>query len=179
MDPKKLIDKYYNDNPALREILLTHCEQVAALALRIVDAHPELGADRQFVWEGAMLHDIGVFKCDAEALHCHGTARYIQHGILGAELLRAEGLPQHARVAERHTGTGITVNEIMMRQLPLPLGDYMPETIEEKIICYADKFYSKTKLDREKTYEEVRHSIIRFGGDSLYRLERMHEKFEL
>lgn len=53
-----------------------------------------------------------------------------------------------------------------------------PETIEEKLICYADKFYSKTHLDREKTIEQAERSLARFGGDTLVRFRKMKELFE-
>lgn len=53
-----------------------------------------------------------------------------------------------------------------------------PETIEEKLICYADKFYSKTHLDREKTIEQAERSLAKFGGDTLTRFRKMKELFE-
>lgn len=53
-----------------------------------------------------------------------------------------------------------------------------PETIEEKLICYADKFYSKTHLDREKTIEQAERSLAKFGGDTLARFCKMKELFE-
>ena len=89
-----LIDKYYADSPELRHVLLTHSRQVADRALRIVDAHPEWVrdglVDRQFIEEAAMLHDIGIIFCDAPKIHCVGPHKYIEHGYLGAELLRRE-----------------------------------------------------------------------------------------
>ena len=69
---------------------------------------------------------------------------YIRHGVIGARLLRAEAMPEEwARVAERHTGTGITMEDIISQNLDLPLADYCPETMLEKLICYADKFLSR------------------------------------
>jgi lipopolysaccharide assembly outer membrane protein LptD (OstA) len=65
MDYQAIIDKYYPEDDALRTILITHSQSVAQKALQIVSLHPELNADRQFVEEAAMLHDIGIFKCDA------------------------------------------------------------------------------------------------------------------
>ena len=74
MDYLKLIDKYYGPaDSKLKDILLIHSRAVTARALRIVDAHPELNADRTFVEEAAMLHDIGILKCDAPSIECHGT----------------------------------------------------------------------------------------------------------
>ena len=149
MDYNAIIDKYYGNVPELRHILVTHSRQVADRALRIIDKHPEWDVDRQFVEEAAMLHDIGIIFCDAPKIHCHGSHKYIEHGYLGAELLRQEGLPKHALVAERHTGTGITIEQIVREELPIPERDYCPQSLEEKIICYADKFYSKSHLGEE------------------------------
>ncbi|MBP5523969.1 MAG: phosphohydrolase, partial [Bacteroidaceae bacterium] len=144
----------------------------------IVDAHPELGADRQFVEEAAMIHDLGIFLCNAPGIYCFGNEPYIKHGILGAELLRKEGFPRHARVCERHTGAGITREDIEKQGLPLPPQDFLPETIEEKIICYADKFFSKTKLEREKTVEEACRSLLKFGNDGTERFLSWTKIFE-
>ena len=129
MTPETLIDKYYADNEPLRHILMRHSEDVAALALDVARRHPELGADTTFLREAAMLHDIGIFLTDAPGIQCHGTEPYIRHGLLGGELLRREGLPRHARVAERHTGTGLTAATITAQALPLPPMDLVPETI--------------------------------------------------
>ncbi len=163
MNPETLINKYYDDNPPLKEILLIHSRLVTEKALRCLDAHPELQVDRKFVCEAAMLHDIGILETDAPSIHCYGKLHYLCHGLAGAELLRREGLPRHARVAERHTGTGLTVAQIVERGLPLPHRDFVPETMEEKLVCYADKFYSKTRLTEEKTLEQVLRSLGRFG----------------
>lgn len=162
-----LIDKYYSDNQPLRELLLLHSRLVADKALKIVDAHPELGADRAFVEEASMLHDIGIFLTDAEPIHCHGTYHYVCHGYLGADLLRSEGLPRHALVAERHTGTGLTLKQIEERDLPVPHRDMIPLSVEEKIICFADKFFSKTRPEQEKTIEQAEHSLAKFGQDGV------------
>ena len=158
MDALAIINKYYPEDNELKHILLTHSRSVADKALWIAGKHPELNLDKQFLEEAAMLHDIGIFRCNAPDIDCHGDAEYICHGYLGAELMRAEGFPRHARVCERHTGTGITLAMIEERGLPLPHRDFMPETLEEQLICYADKFYSKTKLDKEKSVEKVKQN---------------------
>ena len=108
MDYQAIINQYYPEENKLKHILLVHSRSVANKALAIVDQHPELHINRQFVEEAAMLHDIGIFKCNAPGIQCFGNAPYIQHGRIGAELLRNEGYPQHARVCERHTGAGLT-----------------------------------------------------------------------
>lgn len=172
-----IIDKYYADNDALRHILMVHSRSVADMALSVARLHPELLLDEPFIEEAAMLHDIGVFLTDAPGIQCFGRESYIRHGLLGGELLRREGLPRHARVAERHTGTGLTAEAIASQHLPLPLIDLVPETMEEQVICYADKFFSKTHLERVRTPEQVLMSLGKFGEDSVRQMEAWLERF--
>ena len=178
MKPEELIHRYCKGNAALENILLKHSSDVANRALKIVDKHPEFNIDKQFLYEAAMLHDIGIVNVDAPTISCFGTEPYIKHGLLGGEILREEGFPAHARVAERHTGTGLTRKNILQQSLPLPPADYVPETLEEQIICYADKFYSKTRLDEEKTYERALASLRKFGEDGLIVFEGWKHRFE-
>ena len=129
--------------------------------------------------EAAMLHDVGIIRVDAPSIECHGTEPYIRHGVCGAELLRSEGIDErYARICERHTGAGLTLDDIVSQNLPLPHHDLQPETIEEKLICYADKFYSKSHLSREKTIEQAEKSLAKFGGETLARFRAMKDIFE-
>lgn len=178
MDYNAIIDKYYPQENELKNILTVHSRAVADKALAICDKHPELNADRQFVEEAAMLHDLGIFKCDADGIQCFGTEPYICHGTIGAQILREEGYPRHARVCERHTGTGISLKQIEERNLPIPHKDLMPEAIEEIIVCYADKFFSKTKLDREKTVEQAMKSLEKFGQEGVEKFKKWVAMFE-
>ena len=177
MDYNLIIQKYYNGNPELLKILLKHSKAVADKAIAIAEAHPELPIDRQFLLEAAMVHDIGIIKTNAPDIQCFGTEPYIRHGVLGAEMMRAEGYPLNARVCERHTGAGLSLKEIEEQSLPLPHEDLLPETLEEKLICYADKFFSKTRLDREKTLEQAERSVAKHGEEGLRRFKEMEEIF--
>lgn len=172
-----ILDKYYPKHDELRHILITHSTLVMMRAVRICEAHPELKMDKQFVTEAAMLHDIGIVRCNAPSIYCFGDAPYILHGRMGAEMLRAEGYPRHARVCERHTGAGLTADDIARQNLPLPHQDFLPETWEEKVICYADKFYSKTHPEREKTYEQAERSLAKFGEEGLLRFREWRKVF--
>ena len=178
MNYNLLIDKYYPEDNELRHILINHSQSVARKALQIVSSHPELHLDAQFVEEAAMLHDLGIFRTDAPGIQCFGSEPYICHGRLGAEILRKEGYERHARVCERHTGAGITCEEIIKQGLPLPHQDFLPETMEEKVICYADKFFSKTHLDREKSIEKAEKSLAKFGEDGVMRFREWERMFE-
>lgn len=177
MDTSLIINKYYNDNPKLKDILVCHSRSVTERCLQIAAAHPELNIDLDFVKEAAMLHDIGILHTDAPGIFCFGDQPYICHGYLGAEILRAEGFPRHARVCERHTGAGLTRDEIIRQHVPVPVQDYLPETIEEQLICYADKFYSKSHLNREKTAEHALKSISKYGEDGARRFKHWMEIF--
>ena len=177
MNPLDLIQKYYADNEPLYRLLVHHSKQVTERALAIIDARPALAINRDFVAQAAMLHDIGVFLTDAPGIHCHGTEPYLMHGYLGAELMRKEGFSEIARVCERHTGTGLTPEVISERNLPLPMGDYRPQTLEEQLICYADKFYSKTKLDKEKSVEKVKQGLSKYGNETVERFDNWCKLF--
>lgn len=178
MDYQRIIDKYYPNNDELRNIFMRHSRDVADRALLVADRHPELCLDRAFLEEAAMLHDIGVFRTDAPGIMCFGKEPYICHGVIGAEIMRAEGFPRHARVCERHTGTGITREAIVTRELPLPPRDFLPETLEEQVICYADKFFSKSHLDRVRTVEQTVKSLEKFGEEGVRRFLEWAERFE-
>lgn len=178
MDYKRIIDKYYPEDTELKRLLVRHSRDVADRALLIAERHPEFGFDRGFIEEAAMLHDIGVFRTDAPGIHCFGTEPYICHGIIGADIMRSEGYPRHARVCERHTGTGITCAAIEARQLPLPHRDFLPETAEEQVICYADKFFSKSHPERIRTVEQAAKSLEKFGDEGVRRFMEWARRFE-
>ena len=168
----EVIDKFYPLDNELKRIFMVHARKVADLSLEFSSRHPELELDNKFIEEAAMLHDIGIFLCDAQRIHCHGENPYICHGYLGAELLRSLGLPAHASVCERHTGTGLTKEIIEREGWPLPLKDFTPITLEEQLICFADKFYSKTKhLEQPRTLEMVRESMRKISEESAEKID--------
>jgi len=177
MDYQAIIDKYYPEENELRRILMIHSRSVADKALAIAEAHPELPIDKQFVEEAAMLHDIGIFRTNAPSIYCFGAEPYICHGTIGAQLMREEGFPQHALVCERHTGSGLSLLEIERQNLPVPHHDMLPLSLEEKLICYADKFFSKTHLDRERTIEQARNSLLKFGEEGIARFDTWIQLF--
>ncbi|MCK5912880.1 MAG: HDIG domain-containing protein [Desulfuromusa sp.] len=180
--PEEIIRKYYSSNPVAWQILLNHSSLVTHRALEIASYLVSQGesVDLKFVAEAAMLHDIGMIQTNTPELGCHGSGSYLQHGLRGKEILEQEGLFKHARVCERHIGVGLTAEEIVQQQLPLPARDVQPETLEEQIISYADLFYSKNKKDRdhEKTPEEVRDKLREYGGDKVMIFEQWRERFE-
>lgn len=182
MNVFKIIDFFYNDQPELKKVLLKHSEQVGRKALQILEKS-SCTLDKNEVMNGALLHDIGIFKCHAPSILCNGEANYIAHGIIGAELLRQYGrennidLEIYARIAERHTGSGLTKEDIENQNLPLPHQDFLPETQLEKLICLADKFFSKSGDMQEKNIESVHRSMAKFGAESLRRFDELMKIF--
>ncbi len=161
MNPFEIIDELFPEGSLRRTIYLKHVSAVRDKALRIAKRIPELKPDVQFLEEASLLHDIGIVFTNAPNLGCEGSEPYIRHGFLGAEFLRQKGFPKHARVAERHTGCGLSKETIKKQHLSLPEQDFLPETIEEKIICFADKFFSKNPalIDQELPLELIKERI--------------------
>jgi len=177
MDSIAIITKYYKKDSDLYNLLVNHGRDVVRKSVEIAKNHPELNANIQFLEEAGMLHDIGIFLTNAPSIGCHGIFDYICHGYLGRELLEMEGLPEHGLVCERHTGTGLSLTEIVGKNLPLPCRNMMPESIEEQIICFADCFFSKTHIGEEKSMEKVREKLIRFGQSGVDKFEEWCQRF--
>ena len=181
IDFNNIIKQFYTPGYQDYEILVSHSSQVAKqaikLAQRYMQSHPQCSINLEFIQEAAMLHDIAVFRTNAPGIGCYGDQPYIKHGILGRELLDSLGLPQHALVCERHTGSGISAKDITEQQLDLPVRDMLPITLEDTVICYADKFYSKSHIHRMKSMSKARRSLAKFGPDTIERFEQLIQLF--
>ena len=167
-----IINYFYPEDNPLRQLLLHHSRQVADKALSIASGHCDWDIDCNLLEEAAMLHDIGIRECNAPGIYCFGTRPYIEHGKVGAEMIRnlpssllssLSSLESIARVCERHTGTG--------------LPGYEPETLGEQIICFADKFFSKSSPNKEKTKEEACRSLMKFGEEGVEKFKCWCDKF--
>ena len=180
MDPVEFIARHYKGHSKARKILLSHSEKVADKALAAAGRVPDLEPDFEFIRQAALLHDIGILFTAAPQLGCYGNHPYVCHGVLGRALLEAEGLKRHALVCERHVGVGITRKDIRLQRLPLPVRDMRPVTIEEQIICYADKFFSKNGAGahKEKTVSEILHKLARYGKDKVLRFKQWTDMIE-
>ena len=172
-----IIGHFYPEDTPFRQMLLKHSYQVCSKAeaiMRLPEAG-SLGLNRELVIRGALLHDIGIGQCHAPDILCMGTEPYIAHGVIGARMLRRFGaetgmdLEAYARICERHTGTGLTAEDIRRQHLPLPERDFLPETPEEKLICLADKFYSKSGNMEEKSLSRIVRSMEKFGPETVKR----------
>ena len=205
MNPYDIIQRFYPQDTPLRRLLILHSEKVRDKAFELLESarrtndSEELKAvDEHLINDGALLHDIGIGRTHAPGILCEGTEPYICHGILGAQMLRdlivehgasnesfvseeADYLERLARICERHTGAGLTVQDIVQQNLPIvPARDLLPETVEEKLVCLADKFYSKSgDPSSEKNLERVRRSMMKFGADSEARFEDLCRLFSV
>jgi len=173
MDAVEIIGRHYAPASKSHRILLEHGRLVAEKALSAAARVPHLAPDLAFVESAAMLHDIGIFLTHSPSLGCHGREPYIRHGVIGREILETLGLPRHGLVCERHVGVGISTEDIHRFDLPLPPRDMRPVTVEEQIICYADKFFSKNGSDipSEKSVAEIVASLRVYGADKVERFK--------
>ena len=169
MNPIDIIAKLYDRDSKGYRLLIQHGRQVASKALNIAVKMPHLNPDLNFIQEAAMLHDIGVFMTNSPELGLSGGYPYVCHGYLGRKILEERELPLHALVCERHVGVGITAEEIKQHHLPLPTRDMVPVSIEEKIVCFADKFFSKNGNlnEKEKSIKEILSDLERYGHDKV------------
>ena len=180
MDPIELLKQYYDSNSKAFKILVEHGRQVADKARKAAKNVSKLKPDLEFIEAAAVLHDIGIFLTRTPQFGCFGKHPYICHGILGGELLKEKGQSQLALVCERHVGVGISKEDIQRHNLPLPNRDMIPISIEEQIICYADKFFSKNGNGRvgEKSIPEIIDNLSRYGPDKVERFESWARMFE-
>mgnify|MGYP001818333215 FL=1 len=182
MNPIDILAQYYDRHSKAFEILVAHGRQVAQKALKAAAKVSHLGPDFDFIEQAAMLHDVGIFLTATPQLGCTGTQPYIRHGVLGYDLMIEAGRPRLARVCERHVGVGISADDVLRFNLPLPARDMVPVSIEEQIICYADKFYSKNgnggRNACEKSVAEISGNLKKYGQDKVHRFQKWVEMFE-
>ncbi|HIJ60606.1 MAG TPA: HD domain-containing protein [Nitrospirae bacterium] len=179
MQAIEVLKKYYDDKKETFHILLTHSIAVAEKALKIAKEKRQLNLNSEFIETAALLHDIGIFKTYAPKLGCYGNLPYICHGYLGREIVESEGLPVHALVCERHVGAGIKIEDIVREKFPIPHRDMTPQSLEEKLICYADKFFSKKRdsLRTEIPLDRVMQIMASYGEDKLAYFNYLHSLF--
>ncbi len=160
---------------AVFELVWTHCEIVCEIAEQLMTRTSEINAE--LVRAGALLHDIGVYKL-VDARGVFDEKNYIRHGIEGRRILEEHGCAlELCRIADHHTGVGITREEIVRRGLPLPPQDYLAETREERLVMYADKFHSKRP--RFNSFDEYVKTVRAFGEGHVRSFGALRDEFGL
>lgn len=178
-DPFSLHKKYAPNQEEFDRVWSHSCI-VARIVEERIHAHFHLNIQRELAMHGALLHDIGAYFVEGCPCHPKNAKNrkepYIKHGFIGAEILRKEGFPEAlANIVERHIGSGITKKEILSKHLPLPAQNFVPETIEEKLVAYADNFHSKKP--KFNSYDEIVNDLARYGKENVKRLENMRMIF--
>jgi uncharacterized protein len=144
--------------------VIKHCKTVAKLAIEIANACRQKGLDPnlQLVEIGALLHDIGRSKTHS-----------VHHAVVGAEIARSLGLPEAlVSIIKRHVGGGITAQEA--KKLGWPKDIYIPQTLEEKIVSYADKFIEGSRrVPIERTIQKFSRQL---PPSAVARIRRLHEE---
>jgi uncharacterized protein (TIGR00295 family) len=138
---------------------IKHCCAVLLVSVRIAE---HCRANLDLVKAGALLHDVG-----------RSRTQGIHHGVAGADILKARGMPEELiRIVRRHVGAGLTWEEA--KALGLPRANYMPETIEEKIVSHADNLVGDTEV---RSLEIAARDLEDRGfGIAAERMKAMHEE---
>ncbi|MCP8307986.1 MAG: HDIG domain-containing protein [archaeon] len=148
------------------EALVKHSMTVSEVSNILALALKEKGydIDLELVRVGGLLHDVGRVKVHS-----------VHHGYLGGKLLREMGIDERvARIAERHVGGGISSEEA--KKLGLPERRYMPESLEEKVVCFADKIVEIDHvIPLEKTLDKLREELG-YESSSVQRLIELKDE---
>ena len=140
---------------------VSHCQACAKIskllsARALEHGHP---VNETAAVAGALLHDIG-----------RSQIQSVNHGYVGASILEKEGVDRVVvEIVKRHVGAGISSEEAVA--LNFPPGDYIPRTLEEKIVCFADKLLDG---DKARPFEEEVKRFVKKGHD-VQRLRKLKE----
>lgn len=129
------MQNYPNESECIRMLkdagctkrVIIHCCTVRTVAEQMMK---KIDCNREAVIAGALLHDIG-----------RSIDHSIMHANIGADIARKNGLPEDiVSIIRKHTGAGLDDQDVI--EMGLPPGDYMPKTVEEKIVAHSDNMVS-------------------------------------
>ena len=144
--------------------VINHCLAVTKLALEIAGKLQQKGLkiDIQLIEAGALLHDLGRSK-----------SHTVNHAVVGAQIAISLGLPEAlVNIVKRHVGAGITAEEAQW--LGWPKDIYFPQTLEEKIVSYADKRIDQSKtIPIEKEIERLQRANKKEAAE---RVRKLHQE---
>lgn len=159
---KILLEEGVNSN------VLRHVLKVSEVAKDLADRVESKGhrVNKKLVAAGALLHDIG-----------RAVTHDVPHGVIGGQIVRRRKLDERlAKIVERHVGAGISEEEAA--KLKLGTVNLIPETLEEKIVCYADKLVDSDK--KIEFTETLKHFKEKLGEEhpAIRRLKELDEFFQ-
>ena len=188
-DEIRALHEHYAPTPAAFENVYSHCLIVWRVAEQLLagagadgnsDANAKQGlarVDAGLVRAGCLLHDVGVYRLFDEA-GVLDSAGYMRHGVLGYELLAEAGYSEAiCRFASRHTGVGITREDVIRQELPLPPADYVAQTPEEALVMYADKFHTKATPPSFLSADFYAAYVRRFGAEKVAAFDELRHRF--
>ena len=147
-----------------------HSLKVADKALEIAEKIKKKSVNKDLIEIGALLHDIGRSQT-------HG----FKHALIGGKIIKQHGLPNVlARICETHILGGLDKEDA--RELGLPEREYLPKTLEEKIICLADKHMAGIKeVSIEERFERW---FFKYGKTPILvkskkRIEKIQEELRM
>jgi uncharacterized protein len=147
-----------------RENVVRHVEAVSELACEIAVAASKRGypVNVELVEIGGLLHDIGRSKTHS-----------VHHAVVGAEIAESLGLPKPVvSIIKKHVGGGITARDA--KKLGWPRDVYVPQTLEEKIVCYADKLIEGSRrVPIERTIDKLSQEL---PSATIERIWKLHEE---
>ncbi len=154
--------EYLEESGCKRRVVI-HCCTVNAVAQEMLTRIE--GADRDLVTAGALLHDIG-----------RSVDHSIMHAYIGSQIVAAYGLPKAlVDIVRKHTGAGLDAQDA--EEMGLPMADYIPRTLEEKIVAHADNMVSDNRVvEHTHSVNKLRSKGADRGAD---RIEALHQELSL
>lgn len=137
------LHRKYAPNEQVYQLVYGHCAIVNEIAQWCAKNISE-SVDTELLSTAALLHDIGTYLFFDDHGKIANSRLYPLHAILSAKIITDEGVDTRvASLAETHILLGLSKQEIITKPWPLPARDYIPNTIEGEILCYADRFHTK------------------------------------
>jgi len=165
------------------DLVWTHSIIVKKICLEIVsnlNKNVCFKIDKELLKIGALVHDIGVYFCFDEDFNPDKKAPdYFYHGWQGEKFLRSQGINDNRilRFTTIHTGVGITKEDIKREKLNLPKKDFIPVSLEEEILTFADKFH--TKAPAFVDFNEAKNKLEKFDIAKGVKMDLYRKKFGL
>jgi len=146
--------------------VVEHCKSVSAFAVKVAEICQKRGlkTDVSLVEISALLHDIGRSKTHS-----------VDHALVGGKIARSLSLPNSVvSIIERHAGGGISKEEA--KKLGWPAKDYLPKTLEEKIVCYADKRVEGLRIVPIEQTMKVYETALGKNHPAIKRIWQLHRE---
>ena len=138
------LHRKYAPNDTVYDLVYGHCQVVNEIALWCAGNAEGEAVDHEVLRVAALLHDVGTYILFDEQGNVANHRMYPLHAILSAKIIADEGIDTRvARIVETHVLLGLSKQEIIDKPWVLPARDYIPTSIEGRLLCYADRFHSK------------------------------------